>query len=1234
MFWITSISRLLAITAATTFIFAGTSFATDCNGNGIEDTTEISAGSSLDCQGNGIPDECDPAMDFDGDWDIDTADYLVFEACFTGPCVTPPCVPALYADSCCARADFDRDGDVDLDDYGFYQQKFPPQGERILIAEFMASNDKSLVDEDGDHSDWLELRNSGTSTVDLGGWYLTDDESDLTKWQFPNTTLPGGSDLIVFASEKDRAISGEELHTNFKLKAAGEYLALVRPDGVTIEFEYAPDFPEQLTDTSYGLSHSLINREARYFVTPTPGATNNNGFSGFANTPEFSHAPGTFITPFALSMFADSPTAEIRYTLDGTEPNLTNGQTYQGSPIYVSDTTRIRARVFIPGFVPSPLVSQLYIAIDTHLQDFNSNMPLIVLDTRSNPIPCIGPSCQDSDYILTDAVFIDTGDNDRAAITDPADYAGRGGIKIRGNSSTMFPKKQFSFETWDEYDEDMDTSLLGFAEESDWIIHAPYSDKSLMRNVLAYKWSNDIGRWTVQTRYAEVFINEDGGKITSGDYRGVYIFMEKIKQGKDRVDIAKLEPDDNSEPEITGGYIIRKDRLDEGETGLYTQMLGELAFFDPKEDELTEQQKAWITNYIAEFETALQSPDFADPINGYARYIDVDSFIDHHIMVEMAKNVDGYRLSTYMNIDRNGKLKMGPIWDYNLSMGNADYSEWWIYTYQQATLWYYDQGQMEHAWYDRLMQDPEYNLRYADRWFELREDKFSNENLAADFSDTYDYLTEAAARNFSRWNILNQWVWPNWYYGTPSDPHTYQMEVDWTMRWLTGYDLSGSQTAPGNYSNRLAWADDNLGVSKPPIYNTDGGAVETNFVVEISKPTGAAGTIYYTLDGTDPRIGNGDPLILVTEDSELKATIPSAEIPGWNTTGFDDSGWTSGTGGVGYENNPGDSVNYTSFINLDVSSMHNSNSTCYIRIPFEITAQELSQLTSLALSIRHDDAFVAYINGTEVARSEFAPAALTYNASATNYREDGLCVSFDQYDVSPYIGLLNSGSANVLAIHGLNSSAGSSDFLISAQLGVNSIGGDISPTALDYSVTGPVTLTENTQIKARILDGAQWSALNKAIFAVGPQPLFINEFMADNDETIEDPDEPGAFDDWIEIYNPGVLEIDLGGMYLTDDLTEPTQWQIPAGVTIPASGYLVFWADDQVEQGNTHTNFKLGKGGEEIGLFASDADGNALVDSIVFGEQTTDVSYGRNPDGSNTWTTFTTATPGAANDSP
>lgn len=194
---------------------------------------------------------------------------------------------------------------------------------------------------------------------------------------------------------------------------------------------------------------------------------------------------------------------------------------------------------------------------------------------------------------------------------------------------------------------------------------------------------------------------------------------------------------------------------------------------------------------------------------------------------------------------------------------------------------------------------------------------------------------------------------------------------------------------------------------------------------------------------------------------------------------------------------------------------------------------------------------------------------------------------------------------------------------------------DMTATASTYSVEiGPFNDAETVHYYISATDAtAKTTNTDTLYFEVGyvPPVLFINEFLASNDACCTD--EKGDYDDWIEIYNPGTKDIDIGGMYITDDLTDLTIWQIPAthpdSTTIPAGGYLVLWADKEPEQGILHVNVKLGSSGEQIALTAP--NGTAVIDSLTYEAQTTDISYGRQPDGSNTWGTFTTPTPGASN---
>jgi hypothetical protein len=177
---------------------------------------------------------------------------------------------------------------------------------QVVINEFLADNQTVLADEDAQFSDWIELHNPGTTAVNLSGWSLTDDASRETKWFFPQTNLAAKAFLVVFASGKDRRVPGSRLHTDFSLRASGEYLALLRPDG-SVASELSPEYPAQLTDFSYG----LVPEGWRYFSAPTPGSANSGGYLAAVADTKFSIDRGFFDAPFTLSITTATEAAQI-----------------------------------------------------------------------------------------------------------------------------------------------------------------------------------------------------------------------------------------------------------------------------------------------------------------------------------------------------------------------------------------------------------------------------------------------------------------------------------------------------------------------------------------------------------------------------------------------------------------------------------------------------------------------------------------------------------------------------------------------------------------------------------------------------------------------------------------------------------------------------------------------------------------------------------------------------------
>ncbi len=412
----------------------------------------------------------------------------------------------------------------------------------------------------------------------------------------------------------------------------------------------------------------------------------------------------------------------------------------------------------------------------------SSNLPLILINTHGQTIP-------DEPRITADMKVINYGPGLRNHPDDiPNDYNGRIAIEIHGESSTMFPKKSYRLETQDSLGENNNVSLLGMPKENDWILYGPYSDKSLIRNALIYRLSNDIGRYAPRTRFCELLLN--------GEYMGLYLLTEKIKRDKHRVPIKKLHPEDTQYPGITGGYILRVDKTHPGDYG-WTSMPSPMApnenyiFFQyqyPRYNEMPAVQKQYIRNYILLFESTLNSASFTSPTEGYAKYINTGSFIDHLILNETGKNVDAYIFSVYMYKDvdtAGGKLNMGPLWDFNLAFGNVNYLE----NSQYAPGWTY-QDQYRMYWYRRLMEDPQFVNHLKCRWDTLRQQLLSNDRIQFVIDSLVSVIDEAQVRNFARWPVLGEYVWPNQFIGD-----TYQEEVTFLRNWIF---------------SRLEWMDNHM----------------------------------------------------------------------------------------------------------------------------------------------------------------------------------------------------------------------------------------------------------------------------------------------------------------------------------------------------------------------------------------------------------------------------------------
>lgn len=1170
---------------------------------------------------------------------------------------------------------------LDIDNLVISTTTLPPISTPDVVFSEMVLDNTDREDEHCNTPGWVEIYNGTSTAKDLSTYSLTDTAATPGKWTFPaGTTLgPYQYRAIFFGYDGTHPNPDTQLHASFAPPVTGGYLGLYN-NGVLVD-SWNP-YPAQAEDISYGYIGQA--RTLGFLETPTFGTKNGGIQSGGPPVSEEVAWPrdGGLITDSITITLPAPATAggEIRYTTDNSAP--TQASTLYTAPINVSTSTNLRARIFAPGRLPGAVSSRTFLKLGSTItnyrgtgQPFSSNLPVIVIDGFGRNLDSensVTPGARPYRYTYAVVLDKDPANSNRAIVREtkhddatdagagatrsPVNFQGRGGMHVRGESSAGMPQRQYSWETWDNEGNDKDVPILGMPEDSDWVLYAPATDKTLLRNFIVYNSMfllNGQGS-AVRTRLVEVFFNQpytdSNPEITYNDYRGVYVLMERIKRGNDRVDIAKLDPCDTSPSLISGGYIFKKDKASADPD--FTTTNGQLLQIVEPETTVNDPQWTWLRDHVNQFEASLYSSNFSHLTVGYRAFIDERSFQDNELWVEMFKQIDGYRLSTYFNKDRGGKIKSAPLWDYNLSCGNADYLAGWDYRgwYRDAGISQGQSGNTDFQYYWRLRQDPYYITRLWDRYWTIRKGVMATSALMARIDAAVADVTNSqpttditngtgtwpsstpttespAARHHARWQRLGFYDWPNAPgYGGRVKYKSSTDATDYANVTTTPYTvgappaMSESTHMKAYLTNRMAWMDDAYfagttnTILRPPVFSQNGGNVSAPYNLTITGYTGtppaasfygkagtlnyATGPIYYTTDGTDPILpaqpatpgtprpyvvdGNACEVVIPTSDTNTGGGI-DAQSPARNWKDWDfNSGnlaagspaWKSGLNGVGYDNNL--SVSYFPFINIYMgatptaggtpvppviygSNMINVNQTCWIRLPFTLTADQITGATNLRLYGRVDDGFVAYVNGVRIADSN-APATLVYNSGATALQpgsdNDGLIYKeFPTTNIAAALAALRVGS-NVLAIHGMNSGVGSSDFLMRFKLdgesgGLPATPGGPSATAQLYS--GPVVINSGVTIRARQVDTASGAAtpMTEGTFVVDTVPASASNIVVS--EIMYNPSPPTAgevtagFDndnmfEYLEIQNISSQSVDMSGVTFSNvfQFTWPT----------------------------------------------------------------------------------------------
>lgn len=605
---------------------------------------------------------------------------------------------------------------------------------------------------------------------------------------------------------------------------------------------------------------------AGFFSLPTPGeanpATNTPvPVSPHAGSVAISEASGVKNAEVTVNLTGELPGAAIHYTLDGSDP--TPADPRYDNPLTFSSPTRLRARAFFPDKLPGPLALADYSFLAPSLRDYLSEVPVIVIDNfGAGPYPNKGRSNDGRDVVQIPrqanvmSIFTPSGDNQ--PFLNPPMLQSRTGCRVRGSSSSTFPRKSLSVEFRDEQNEDHDLTPFGFPPEADWVLNAPNPvfDRSLLHNTVAFGIADMMGAHAPGNQMVVVFQNTDGGRVTASDLAGVYLFSEKIERNRMGVDFPKLNGDGSE-----GGWMLKIDRMEAIPEGLPVTTLqpnfhapgpnGILEIPDDQQnsggtqsvDDLSEFYHSYLNfdspgsyeilpNQRARIQESTRAMDAAVWAGRFHEHLDLESWARNFAVHNLAKNQDAHVLSTFLYQENpDALIKMGPVWDFDRAFT-------WKGGARDTPFWAADRD-----WYPGLFQDADFRQTLQDLWQETRRERARNARLR-------DLVEQSAAG-----------LRPDQVAASGLAYATWQNRVIEMTGWLT---------------DRANFLDQRY--EPLPTVSPESGLFVEAFSVSLSPSDG--GTVYYTTGGRDLRASGGGlaasaraapPLLEVTSRTTLIA---------------------------------------------------------------------------------------------------------------------------------------------------------------------------------------------------------------------------------------------------------------------------------------------------------------------------------------------------------------------------
>ena len=1062
------------------------------------------------------------------------------------------------------------------------------------ISEFVAQNTTGFEDAQGKRSDWLEITNPDGAALDLAGWYLTDDNDVRLKWAFPaGVSVPAGGTVVVFADGNDGTvlIAGQP-HASFKLSAGGEFLGLSNPQGELVA-AYAPTYPQQTANISYGTSAD--RSELTFFQVPTPGAANQASVSGFVADTKFTPNRGFPDQPFDLTIESATSNAEIRYTLDGSEPTPTTGLVYSG-PIRIEKTTNVRAMAHVPGtdMVPTNIDTHSFIFVDQVAvqpkvpegwpADWGRDAQIERVRGFSGPVP--------ADYemdprVVNDTLGLRNGVTIRDALLDvPSivltmprrDFAKSEAEKTASDEASIYgtPTQRIEFTGSIEYLRP--DGVRGFQDDVIMETHGNSSRTPfrMQKHSIRITFSGRAGstrlRYNLFPESPVKRFNKLVLRACFTDSWGLNTWAPERYRPNDSLlmrDVWSKEAFGRMGQQQTYGNFVHlylngvyfglHNMTERFEQELYAEHLGGNEEDWIENSNFVEPDTNW--NAILNLLRTAGDPNSVYP--QVLERLDIENYIDYLLLHFYGDAEDWPQFNGYAAVNTasgDGKYRFF-VWDQEIIL---DKFNWDRYKTDRAGRDY--QGALQ--FFQFLIQVDDFKTLLADRVHMHLYDggALSPEKNGPHFREICDRIDKAIVAESARWGDT-QALTP--YGDVPSgsddpfadnfppllnDPIYFTREQHWVterdhvinVHMPTLVDPNSSFSIVNEMRSRDLYPD-----SDPPVILGTENTLQSDSTLVLSAPDGE---IFYTTDGSDPRQSGGAPGATATRIAAASASeeILPFESSGWRYltgTAQSDSSVVRGTASYNasdwkhpdFDDSTWDtgqgllaSAN-RAISGVTTNTIFGRQTTVYLRR--EVPAADLQNSFALLLRFIRDDGCLIYLNGREVVRSNLASGVLSFTSTAI----DRASPESEIHEVVTPLGAGDiSPGKNVIAVTLFNQAGDTRD-----------LGFDLSLTARKADVmAGTIPVVPNAPLLARTRLNGEWSALRRFQMVTGTPASRENLVIS---EINYNPAGSGNDLEFIELTNISSGTINLSGVTFIKGIT----YTFPAGTTLDAGAQMV-----------------------------------------------------------------------------